>query len=111
MRTSLKVSAEVSAPASGDKPVRMDLRLKPEFMGQEIRRKPYLADDEQAEEIQQQMQECINACPVFEYKDGDYPQHCSPCFLVAKLRSTAKSAGSGGWRAEQKNIEPLGVYF
>ena len=25
-----------------------------------------------------------------EYKDGDYPQHCSPCFLVAKPGSTAK---------------------
>ena len=24
------------------------------------------------------------------YKDGDYPQHCSPCFLVAKPGSTAK---------------------
>ena len=25
-----------------------------------------------------------------EYKDGDYPEHCSPCFLVAKPGSTAK---------------------
>ena len=30
------------------------------------------------------------ASPVLEYKDGDYPQHCSPCFLVAKPGSTAK---------------------
>ena len=27
---------------------------------------------------------------VLEYKDGDYPQHCSPCFLVAKPGSSAK---------------------
>ena len=27
---------------------------------------------------------------VLDYKDGDYPQHCSPCFLVAKPGSTSK---------------------
>ena len=27
---------------------------------------------------------------VLEYKDGDYSQHFSPCFLVAKPGSTAK---------------------
>ena len=32
----------------------------------------------------------MDAGLVLEYKDGDYPQHCSPCFLVAKPGSTAK---------------------
>ena len=27
---------------------------------------------------------------IEEYKEGDYPKHCSPCFLVAKPASTAK---------------------
>ena len=27
---------------------------------------------------------------VLEYKDGDYPQHCSPFFVVAKPGSTSK---------------------
>ena len=27
---------------------------------------------------------------VLEYKDGDYPQPCSPSFLVSKPVSTAK---------------------
>ena len=27
---------------------------------------------------------------IEEYKEGDYPKHCSPCFLVAKPGSTAK---------------------
>ena len=27
---------------------------------------------------------------VLEHKDGDYPQHCSPCILVAKRGSTAE---------------------
>ena len=50
---------------------------------------PYPAPKEQADEIERQIQECIDAGLVLEYKDGDYPQHCRPCFLVAKPGSTA----------------------
>ena len=46
--------------------------------------------EEQADEIERQIQECIDAGLVLEYKDGDYPQHCSSCFLLAKPGSTAK---------------------
>ena len=70
--------------------VDMDLKLKPEFVGHKIRRRPYPAPKEQADEIERQIQECIDAGLVLEYKDGDYPLHCSPCFLVAKPGSTAK---------------------
>ena len=66
----------------------MDLKLKPEFTGHGLRRRPYPAPKEQADEIEQQIQECIDADLVLEYKDGDYPQDCSPCFLVAKPGST-----------------------
>ena len=44
---------------------------------------------EQVEKIERQIQECIDAGLVEEYKKGDYPHHCSPCFLVAKPGSTA----------------------
>ena len=54
-----------------------------EFVGHKIRRRPYPAPKEQAIEIERQIHECIDAGLVLEYKDGDYPQHCSPCFLVA----------------------------
>ena len=77
-------------PASCDKLVQMDIKLKPEFVGHRIRRRPYSALKKQADEIERQIQECINAGLVLEYSDGDYPQHCSPCFLVAKPWSTAK---------------------
>ena len=59
-------------------------------MGNKIRRRPYPAPKEQADEKERQIQECIDAGLVLEFKDGDYPQHCSPCFLVAKPGSTAK---------------------
>ena len=90
IRTYLEVFGELPPPASCDKLVQMDLKLKPEFVGHKIRRRPYPAPKEQADEIERQIQECIDAGLVLEYKDGDYPLHCSPCFLVAKPGSTAK---------------------
>ena len=39
--------------------------------------------------MERQNQECIDAGVVEEYKKGDYPHHCSPCFLVAKPGSAA----------------------
>ena len=35
------------------------------------------------------MEECIDSGLVLECKKGEYPSHCSPCFLVAKPGSTA----------------------
>ena len=69
--------------------VQMDLKLKPEFEKTRVRRRPYPAPQEQVEEIERQIQECIDAGLVEEYKKGDYPHYCSPCLLVAKPGSTA----------------------
>ena len=90
IRTYLEVFGELPPPASCDKLVQMDLKLKPGFVGHKIRRRLYPAPKGQADEIERQIQECIDAGLVLEYKDGDYPLHCSPCFLVAKPGSTAK---------------------
>ena len=90
IRTYLEVFGELPPPASCDKLVQMDLKLKPELVGHKIRRRPYPAPKEQAHEIERQIQECVDAGLVLEYKDGYYPQHYSPCFLVAKPGSTAK---------------------
>ena len=90
IRSYLEVFGELPPLASCDKLVQMDLKLKPEFVGHKIRGRPYPAPKEQVDEIERQIQECIDAGLVLEYKDGDYPQHCSPCFLVAKPGSTAK---------------------
>ena len=90
IRTYLEVFGELPPPASCDRLVRMDFKLKPEFLGHKIRRRPYPAPKEQADEMERQIQECIDAGLVLEYRDEDYPKHCSPCFLVAKPGSTAK---------------------
>ena len=43
IRTYLEVFGELPPPASCDKLVQMDLKLKPEFVGHKIRRRPYPA--------------------------------------------------------------------
>ena len=85
----------------------MDLKLKPGFVGHKIRRRPYLAPKEQADEIERQIQKCIDAGLVLEYKDGDYPQHHSPCFLVAKPGSTAKRLISDYGELNKKTLNQL----
>ena len=57
IRTYLKVFGELPPPASCDKLVQMDLKLKPEFVGHKIRRRPYPAPKEQDDEIERQIQE------------------------------------------------------
>ena len=53
--------------------VQMDLKLKTEFEGSVVRRRPYPASQDQIEEIERQIHECIDAGLVEEYKHGDYP--------------------------------------
>ena len=84
-----EVLGALPPPLSCKKLVQMDLKLKSEFEKTRVRRRPYPAPKEQVEEIERQIQECIDAGLVEEYKHGDYPHHCSPCFLVAKPGSTA----------------------
>ena len=84
-----EVFGALPPPLSCKKLVRMDLKLKPEFEKTRVRRRPYPAPQEQVKEIERQIQECIDAGLVEEYKKGDYPHHCSPCFVAAKPGSTA----------------------
>ena len=77
-------------PLCCKKLVQMDLKLKPEIEGLVVRRRPYPASQDQIDEMERQIQECMNAGLVEEYKHGDYPCHCSPCFLLAKSDSTAR---------------------
>ena len=56
MRTYREVFGEIPPQASCDKLVQMDLKVKPEFVGHKIRRRPYPAPKEQANEIERQIQ-------------------------------------------------------
>ena len=67
----------------------MDRKQKPKFEGTRVRRRPYPAHRNSLEEIEHQIQECIDANLVRDYKKGDYRPHCSPYFLIAKPGSTA----------------------
>ena len=108
-RTYLEVFGELPPPASCNKLADMDLKLKPEFVGHKIRRRPYPPPSEQADEFEGQIQECIDAGLVLEYKDGDYPQHCGPCLLVAKPGSTVKRLVDYG-KLNKKTPNHLGSF-
>ena len=69
-------------PLSCKKMVKIDPKLKAEAEESVVRRRPYPAP-------QDQIRECRDAGLVEANKHGDYPRHCSPCFLVAKPGSTA----------------------
>ena len=84
-----KVFGALPPPLSCKKLVQMDLKLKPELEKTRVGRRPYPAPQEQVEEIERKIQECIDTGLVEEYKKGDYPHRCSPCLLVAKPGSTA----------------------
>ena len=59
-------------------------------------------------EQKKKIQECIDAGLLLDYKDGDYPQHCSPCFLVAKPGSTAKRLVVGYGEVNKKTLNHSG---
>ena len=84
-----EVFGALPPPLSCKKLVQMVLQLKREFEGSVVRRRPYPAPQDQIHEIQRQIQECIDAGLVEEYKHMHYPRHSRPCFVVAKSRSTA----------------------
>ena len=88
--------------------VQMDLKLKAEFEKIRVRRRPYPAPQEHVEEIEPQIQKCIAAGLLGEFRKGDYPHHCSPCFLVAKPRSTALRLGVDYGEVNKKTQNHLG---
>ena len=75
-------------PLSCQELVQMDVKLKPEFECV-VKRRTYPAPQDRIEEIERQIQECIDTGLVKEYMLGEYRCHCSACLLVAKPGSTA----------------------
>ena len=84
-----EVFGALPPPLCCKKLVQMDPKLKPKFEGPVVIRSPYRAPQDQIDEIEHQIHECIDAGLVEENKHGDYLRHCSPCFLVVKPGSTA----------------------
>ena len=84
-----EVFVRLPPPLSCQKLVRMNLKVKWKFEGSVVRRRPYPAPQDKIDESERQIQECIDAGLIEDYKHGGYPRHCSPCFLVAKPGCTA----------------------
>ena len=79
------------AHGSFEKLVTMDLELMDEHKTTTVRSKPFPASKADSEEIMRQITECIAANLAEKYEQAEYPKHCSPCFLVDRPGSNAKT--------------------
>ena len=59
IKTHIEVFGRLPPPASCHKLVNMDLRLKEEFLGQRVRKRPYPAPQTQVDDMNRQIRECI----------------------------------------------------
>ena len=88
IRAYLERFGELPAPSSCDKLVQMDFKLKPEFVGHKILQRPYPAPKEQADEVERQIQECIDA-PLM--------QELMQCFFTLTRFPTTRGCPSGNF--------------
>ena len=77
-------------PGQGCKLVEMDIELKEEFKGRTLRQKCWPMPQEDALEIEKQVQELVDANLVEPFPIGTFPKHCSPTFLVDKKESKTR---------------------
>ena len=80
IRTYLEVFRELPHPASCDKLVQMDLKLKPEFVCHKIRRRPYPAPKEQADEIERKDTRMYRRWPSPAVQGRGLPPTLQPLF-------------------------------
>ena len=80
-----EVFGALPPPLSCKKLVQMDLKLKPEFEGSVVRRRPYPAPQNKMDEMERQIQECIDAGLVEEYKHETTPAIVALVFWLLNL--------------------------
>ena len=78
-----------AGPKLGKQLVKMDLKFKPEVGQLVMRCRAYPAAQNRIDEMERQIRNCMDASLGKEYNLGDYPRHCSLCFLSAKARFAA----------------------
>ena len=87
LRKYKEVFGPLPKPESGCKLVEMDIELKDEHKGKTLRQKYWPMPQEDAEEIEKQVQELVNAGLVEAFPLGTFPKHCFTTFLVDKKES------------------------
>ena len=110
IRTYLESFQELPPSASCDKLVQMDLKLKPEFMGQKIRRRRYPAPKEQADENRTTDTRMYRRWPGPGVQGRGLLPTLQPLFPGGRALVYSQTAGNGLWRAEQEDVEPLRVH-
>ena len=72
-----------------------DTKFQPEFEGSVVRWRPYRATQDQSDDIERKIQECIDAGLVEEYKHGDGYPHRS--MVRSPKRAKTTQGGSPTW--------------
>ena len=80
-----EVFGALPPPLSCKKLVHMDLKLKPEFEGSVVRRRPYPAPQDQIDVIERQIQECIDAASSRSISMGTTPAIVALVFWLLNL--------------------------
>ena len=84
------VFGPLMSPGSCKKLIQMDLEVTDEHKNSTLRSRPIPLNEEDEKETMRQIYECCDAKLMSRYEGKEFPKHCSPCFLVAQLGSSAK---------------------
>ena len=101
------VFGELPGAGTVKKLVTMDLGLKDEFKAKSLRLHPYRLSQEDSDEVDRQVLEGVVGGVIEEITGGDYPKHCSPCFLVDKSGSFARCLVVDFHETESNNEKSL----
>ena len=85
------VFGPLMSPGSCKKVIQMDPEVTDEHKNSTLRSRPIPLNKEEKKETMRKIYECCDAKLMSTYEGKDFLKHCSPCFLVAKPGSSAKT--------------------
>ena len=85
-----KVFGPLPPPGSGCKLAELDLEIKDEFQRKAIRQKGWPVPEADVLEIENQVQELVDAGLIEPFPVGSFPKHCPPTFLVEKKETKTR---------------------
>ena len=90
LREHEEVFGELPDHKSVKKLVTMDLKLKPEWEGVPLKCKPYPLSASDQKQQDEQIEELLAKGLIEEYLGTEFPQYCSPTFMIPKKNSEVK---------------------
>lgn len=88
------VFGQLPPPSKGQSVIQLDLQLKKEFEGQQLKQKCWNMAKPDMEEIELQAQELVRAGLAEEFVGNDFPTFCSPTMLVDKEKNKSEKTST-----------------